>query len=282
MPRRMPRPLFALFSIGGLLLATALPFLPGGYDGLAVPLSAMARGFGLLSLLLVPVGVAWWLAAKKSTGAGRRGRAWPVVATLVAGSIAALAAAAMAVQSSGATLALGACACWSWLAYRFGRRRLTDPGSEGSDRGVAALLVAVPLVVVGAQLALAEPLTSFARRRAIDGVEPLIADIERYRAANGEYPRSLLAEWMDYRPPVIGVAGYQYGATDNAYVLAVEVPTFSLTAREFLVYDPTDAHVMPSHDAHCLLPTASERALYRGYYSATPLDQAHWKVLLFD
>jgi hypothetical protein len=40
-------------------LITPLPFTPGTYDPLAAPLSMMARGFGFVGLLLVPVGVLW-------------------------------------------------------------------------------------------------------------------------------------------------------------------------------------------------------------------------------
>lgn len=42
-----------------LTLFMLLPFLPGRYDSLAVPLSMMAQLFGMVGLLLVPVGLAW-------------------------------------------------------------------------------------------------------------------------------------------------------------------------------------------------------------------------------
>jgi hypothetical protein len=37
-----------------LMLCTVVPFLPGGYDGLAVPLSAMAQMVGTAGLAIVP------------------------------------------------------------------------------------------------------------------------------------------------------------------------------------------------------------------------------------
>jgi hypothetical protein len=40
-----------------VLFCTLLPFLPGDYDSLAIPLSGMARIFGKAGLLLVPVGI---------------------------------------------------------------------------------------------------------------------------------------------------------------------------------------------------------------------------------
>ena len=49
-----------MIAIIALIVACIfLPFLPGGYDAFAVTLSAMAQGVGFLSLLLVPIGIAW-------------------------------------------------------------------------------------------------------------------------------------------------------------------------------------------------------------------------------
>ena len=42
-----------------VLVATFVPFFPGGHDPLAVPLSAIAWALGRVGLLLVPVGGLW-------------------------------------------------------------------------------------------------------------------------------------------------------------------------------------------------------------------------------
>lgn len=46
-------------ATGAVRLCTLLPFLPGRYDSLAVPLSLMAQILGTAGLLLVPVGALW-------------------------------------------------------------------------------------------------------------------------------------------------------------------------------------------------------------------------------
>lgn len=47
------------------ILATFLPFFPGGHYPLAVPLSAMAWALGRAGLLLVPVGGLWlWVSTR--------------------------------------------------------------------------------------------------------------------------------------------------------------------------------------------------------------------------
>ena len=266
------------------LVATALPFLPGRYDVLAVPLSMIARVYGTASLLLVPIGLVWLPYELRLTSDGKRpGRVSLVLATLAAGSIATVGAAGMAFNLSGAPLTVGVLTAYGLVLWRCGPGMLRwARQSSGRDITVALALILVPCVVTGAQFALARPLTSLAWRRTMDGLAPLIGDIERYRTTNGHYPRSLFSEWMDYRPVVIGVRGYQYEISGDGFSLAVEVPTFSFDSREYLFYNPGDVHVMASHDADLLVRTAAELPQYRGYHSARRVDRLHWFLLSFD
>jgi hypothetical protein len=266
------------------LVATALPFLPGPYDALAVPLSGFARVLGLVSVLLVPVGIVWLLYEWRRRAAGvHRGRAGFVLATLVTGSFAVFGGAAFTHALAGATLPLCVLAAWGVALWWGGPRLLGWARSpRRRDLAVPLTLILAPLILVGAQRSLAIPLTSLAWNRTIDGVTPLIADIERYRATNGRYPRSLFSEWCDYRPAVIGVSRYQYEPSGDGYNLAVEMPSFSFDSREFLVYNPNDTHAMASHDAFLLQRTAAELLNYPGYYSARPLDRPHWALLSYD
>ena len=266
------------------LFATALPFLPGRYDALAVPLSGIARSLGMASLLLVPIGLVWLVYELRRTIDGARcGRVGFVVAILGGGSIAVLGVVLVAVMLSVVPVAVGMLTAWVLVLWRGGPRMLKwARRSRGRDIASALALILVPGVLTSAQLALARPLTSFAWNRTMDGLAPLIADIERYRATNGHYPSSLFSEWMDYRPAVIGVRGYQYETSGDVFSLAVEVPTFSFDSREYLLYNPADTHVMASHDADLLLRTSAELVQYRGYYSARRLDRPHWTVLSFD
>ncbi|HEX5885823.1 MAG TPA: hypothetical protein VFY67_14875, partial [Pyrinomonadaceae bacterium] len=61
---------------GIVLLCTLLPFLPGSYDNLAVALSEMAHMFGVVGLLLVPVGLIWLAANRSSRLTQRRHVVW--------------------------------------------------------------------------------------------------------------------------------------------------------------------------------------------------------------
>src|SRR5688572_1000481 len=55
-----------------IVLGTLLPFLPGNYDSLAEPLSGMCRVFGILGLLLVPIGALWVASGYRDRLAGKQ------------------------------------------------------------------------------------------------------------------------------------------------------------------------------------------------------------------
>jgi hypothetical protein len=153
-----------------------------------------------------------------------------------------------------------------------------------SPSRVPLYLVVVPLVAFGIRLAVAEPITEFSRSRAIRNSASLIADIERYRAANGRYPPSLLAENADYLPMVIGIKQYLYGPAGDAYNLAFEQPSFRFGTREFVVYNPLDQQTLVGHAAHLLRLSPEELVPGRrlGHYAVHDARQPHWKYFWFD
>lgn len=280
----MKRVVLAAALVLATLLATAWPFLPGRFDGLALHLSVLGRGVAVGSILLVPLGLPWLvreaILPAREVRPRRTGFAHAIVGL---GSLSALVAAVFALGLSGIALATIVLSGWV-LALCCGAPRLVvwARGPRERDLVAPALLVIAPLAVLGAQLGLAEPLESWAWNRTMDGMAPLIADMERYRGMRGSYPRSLFAEWADYRPEVVGVSGYLYEPAGDGYRLAIEVPSFSFDSRVFLSYDPTDRHVMASHDADLLARPELELPRYHGYHTAGPLDRPHWKALHFD
>ena len=64
----MTNGLLACVIVSGVIAATFLPFVAGGYDPLAVPLSGMAWVLGRVGLLLVPIGGLWlWASARQAS-----------------------------------------------------------------------------------------------------------------------------------------------------------------------------------------------------------------------
>jgi hypothetical protein len=271
-----------VLTIALLLLFTFLPFLPGSYDNLAVALSEMAHLFGIVGLLLVPIGLLW-LAADRSSRLTQRRHVFPLLA-LLASTLVWLSLYLGAVIHSGLVLACAVVLLWlvllrkTWLIFR--------RGSETADRAsvLPFYLIVVPVVVALVQFALVERAVEFSRNRAILNSAPLIAAIEEYRTRNGHYPTSLLAEWPDYLPRVIGISQYHYQPHGDAYNLVFEQFNYRFGTRAFVVYNPRNEQVMTAHARDILEFTPEQLVVERtrGHYSQHDLPQPNWKVFMFD
>lgn len=281
--------------VGGLIilfvLCTFYPFLPGEYDRLAVPLSVMAQAFGMVGLLLVPVGILWL--AYELRKRERRKRNLPTtargyyfaLATMVATSIVALLVSFGAFMSISLPLGFLTLALWSYIVVRVTPRLKLLKKAEAEDFNPAPLyLVLVPCIVLIFQISLASTATEFSRNRAIAQSAELIGDIEEYRAAHGSYPSFLQAVNKDYHPSVVGIEQFHYAPNGDAYNLFFERPAFLLDfgVREFVVYNSRDEHIMISHTAWILAGPAEELEARQGRPATHDASKPHWKYIWFD
>jgi hypothetical protein len=253
------------------------PFVPGGYDRLAVPLSTMAQVFGVVGLALVPGGLVW-------LSMPRFGFALAVVSTAV-GTCVALVLALFATLSVGNAFGVLTLAAWVCVLVQVipKLKRLKRAESTGFHP-VPVYLVCLPVLALAAQLALVAPMTRATRDRAIANASAFIADIEQYHARHGRYPASLQAQNRDYFPDVVGVERYVYVPQGDSYNLSFEQPRFLLDrfgTREWVVYNPRDEHRVYSHVAW-LLPPPEVAEPSQGWYASGETAFAHWKYFLFD
>ena len=261
-----------------ILFCTLLPFLPGGYDGLAIPLSTMAQVFGIVGMVLVPVGLLW-IAVDRSRFAERR-YVFALLA-LIALSLVWAAICFTAIMLSGFALGVFAVSVWVYAVIK------AWPALRRTKTTATALpfyLVVVPVAVLLLQYALLERAVEFSRNRAILNSAPLIAAIEQHRIANGRYPTSLLAVVNDYKPNVIGIRNYQYEQHGDAYNLFFEQFAYRFGTQEFVMYNPRDEHVMTVHAIDLLELTPAQLALdrTRGHYALNNSPHPHWKYFWFD
>lgn len=262
-----------------ILVCTLLPFLPGPYDSLAVPLSSIAQIAGVLGLAVVPFGLIWIAADRSDRFAQRRYVfSW---AALIVSALVWAAVCLVAVIQSGFVLGVVALVLSVYFALKGwpGLRRVS-----GRPSALPFYLVAVPVTVVVVQFALLERAVTFSRNRAIVNSAPLIEAIEQYRTANGQYPKSLLTVVNDYKPSVIGIREYQYEPHGEGYNLFFEQFTYRFGTQEFVMYNPRDEHVMTVHSIDLLQLTPSQLALdrARGHYAVHDASQPHWKYFWFD
>ena len=266
-----------------IVLCTLLPFLPGRFDSLAAPLSGMSRIFGVVGLLLVPVGALWAASGYWNRLAAKQ---YPIaIAALIASSVVWILISLGALVSSGFLLGLGSLALWAYGVSRvLPRLRLLKSAPPRPTSAVALYLLIVPVAVTLLQMAVVAPAIESSRNRAIRNSARLIADIEQYRAAHGRYPASLLSVWEDYLPGVIGIKEYHYEPSGETYNLFFEQVALHFGTREFVMYNPRDQHVMTSHKMDLLQFTPEELALERsrGHYAVHDAPHPHWKYFWFD
>lgn len=270
-------------TTAGIMLGTLLPFLPGRYDSLAVPLSLMCQILGRLGLVVVPAGALWVATGYWSRLAGKQYSI--AILALIASSAVWMIVSLAALVASGFVLCLGAIALWIYVVSRvWPRLRLLKSTTPRPISAGAFYLLTVPVAVALLQMALVAPAIEFSRSRAVRNSAPLIAAIEQYRATQGRYPASLLSVWPDYWPGLIGIYEYHYEPSGEAYNLFFEQFALAFGTREFVMYNPRDEQAMTSHKMDRLELPPQELALEqgRGHYAVRDGPHPHWKYFWFD
>jgi hypothetical protein len=275
-----------------IVLCIVYLFLPGGYDGLAMPLSTMAQAFGALGLLLVPVGVLWLVYELRSQVRRRQNlpvekrRYYFAVGSVVIASVVAMAIALIALATIGLSFGLLTLTLWLYSVIRLFPRLRLSKNTESERFSPAPLyLIVIPIAILFFQIVLATPLTEFSRDHAITNSHDFIKDIETYHDKYGHYPVSLAAMWKDYYPDVVGVEKYHYLPYGESYNLFFEQPRFFLDnigTREWVVYNPDDEQRMYSHTAWFLLLSPEELERSQGWYAVHDASTPHWKYFWFD
>jgi hypothetical protein len=268
-------------------LAMLYPFLPGDHDPVAGPLSTLIQLVGAAGLLLVPVAGPWlWYETR------RRGRIDPnrrhafARATLATGAVAVVLVTLPVRFAVGAFAAVLTLVVSTYLFVRCRRRlrRLRLPAAAKVNPA-PLYLTALPVVMVLLQILLAGPAVESSRDRAMARGQELIDAIERHRATYGRYPESLAAVYPDYHTSVVGIDRFQYARSGEAYNVYFEQPRFLFDVfgtREFVVYNPRDDHVLPSHAAAVLEWPADRVATRQGWYAVHRPAGAHWVTFWFD
>ena len=185
--------------------------------------------------------------------------------------------------TQGVSLALGVLALWIYGVVRMvPTLKAMRTTGLGRFNPAPLYLVVVPAAASLAQYWFHGAAADFSRDYAIRQSAALVSDIEKYHQANGRYPASLLALHQDYKPGVIGVERYFYEPNGDAYNLFFERMSNQLGARELVVYNPRDEHLVVVHDSDVLLWTPEQLRARRTFNFVHDTSIAHWKYFWFD
>ena len=150
----------AILLAAVLCLVMVLPYLPGRFDASAATFSFVVQVAGYVSLLMVPVGVAWLVSP-------RRFRLWYRLALVLAGLVAlviTISTAAVNQLALGVMLGVGAI-IFLWTVYRGSRTDLEHVGRQGN--AIPFCLVCVPLILVTFRGTVLSRAADWSRDRAI-------------------------------------------------------------------------------------------------------------------
>lgn len=252
------------------------PFMPGDFDRLAMPLSTIIQGFGIIGVLLSVIGVLWLLLPNKFIFfANLSLYLWGfliIIFTFLAYLIA------------GILFGIVILIFLTLSLIKF-RQRINETLEKESFSFFPFYLIVLPFSILTIQFIIAKPITDWSRNRTISNANEFIRDIENFKSKNGYYPMTLQAMYKDYYPQSVGVDKFHYLPFGNSYNISFEQPRFLLDiigTKEWVVYNPKDEHRVYSHTSWFLLLSPEESEIRQGWYSSVNTKHRHWKLFLFD
>mgnify|MGYP000859802162 CR=1 FL=1 len=274
------------------ILFIFLPYFPGGYDHLAVMISSIIQIASFISLLLVPVGILWFIyervQRKKGKNGSRKCVSFAITGQIVLSLIVIVCslAAIGGIGNFRGSLMLGVflpiifvCYTNSLIIPRIKQMKNSDTHRQSF---IPLYMIIIPIVVVIFRVTLISPAINYSTNYAIEQSAPLIQDLEEYYSKTGQYPVSLQGLWKDYSPNVMGIERYYYEPNGEAYNLFFEQFSSDFSAREIVMYNKFDEHIIRSHPSFIFTLPPEEFERYRGYFAEFDLPKPHWKYFLFD
>jgi hypothetical protein len=259
-----------------LTVGIIYPFMPGDYDRLAMPLSILIQGLGIVGVLLSLLGILWLIFPnlfKLFANTLLYSIAFLTIIFVFFGYLLA------GILFSFIILTLLA------LIYINVKKKLREATNKKSFSFIPLYLIVIPLFILMIQLLIAKPITDWSRDRTIANAKEYIRDIENFKSKNGYFPKTLQAMYKDYYPQTVGVEKFHYLPDNNSYNISFEQPRFFLDivgTKEWVVYNPQDKHKVYSHTSWFLLLSPEESEIRQGWYSSLTTKHKHWKSFLFD
>jgi len=259
-----------------LILGIIYPYFSGDFDRLAMPLSTIIQGFGILGIILSLLGLIWLLMPSKY-------KIFTIISIYIFGFLIVVFT-FFAYLISGILFGISILLILGLLLLKY-RQRIIVPFEREAIAFFPIYLIVLPVSILTVQLLIARPITDWSRDRTISNAKDYVRDIEIFYTRNGYYPKTLQAMYKDYYPNTVGVEKFHYLPFGNSYNLSFEQPRFFLDVvgtKEWVVYNPRDEHRVYSHTSWFLLLSPQESEIRQGWYSSADTKHKHWKSFYFD
>lgn len=257
-------------------LSIIYPFMSGDFDRLAMPLSTIIQGFGIIGIILSLFGLIWLLMPSKH-------KIFSIISIYLFGFLIVVFT-FFAYLISGILFGISILFVLGLLLLKY-RQIIIVPFERETIAIVPIYLIVLPVSILTVQILVAKPITDWSRDRTIFNAKDYVMDIENFYTRNGYYPKTLQTMYKDYYPNTVGVEKFHYLPFENYYNLSFEQPRFFLDiigTKEWVVYNPKDEHRVYSHTSWFLLLSPQESELRQGWYSSVDTKHKHWKSFFFD
>lgn len=250
--------------------------MSGDFDRLALPLSTLIQGFGVLGIVLSILGLIWLSMPSKY-------KICSIISIYLFGFLT-IVFTFFAYLISGILFGISILFVLGLLLLKY-RQKVIVPLERETIAVVPIYLIVLPISILTVQLLIAKPIIDWSRDRTISNAKDYVRDIENFYTKNGHYPKTLQAMYKDYYPNIVGVEKFHYLPFGNSYNLSFEQPRFLLDiigTKEWVVYNPKDEHRVYSHTSWFLLLSPQESEIRQGWYSSVDTKHKHWKSFMFD
>ncbi|HYJ37609.1 MAG TPA: hypothetical protein VEV87_03295 [Chitinophagaceae bacterium] len=252
-------------------LCILLPFLPGPYDRLSLPLSGLAQLTGYMGLLLVPIGIFWLIEEiKKLAGTNKLLNNWnsgfyfAIAATCICTFLCLIFTLALSFEvgmsASIVSLVIIVVVLYKLCKAIRGLRHITKPKFNATP----LYLLSIPLIAFTVSLFFVSPVSELARNYAIKQGEKVIDAIESYRDQRGSYPQSIEYLYDLPKPSIMGSDKFIYELNGDAYNLSFVQHQHLGATREVVMYNKNDEQNV------------------KGHFAAYDAKQPHWKYYWQD
>lgn len=254
------------------------PFMPGRFDNLSIPLSFMAQIFSFASLILVLLGLLWWIKIKTTGVQELTQRRFLKTALVIAGFVSLIVSIGAFSQNHTSLAILFLVTSFITLTRTF--FKLKNDGLKSDF--LPLYLIIIPILVAVARFQFIDRAVEWSRDRAIKNSETLIQSIENYQMKNGHYPITLQALHYDISPEVIGISQYFYEPNGSAYNIYFKQFSDQLDAEEIVMYNKLNEHYFTAHSQDILEYSGDTLVLRRGDRRRVELSTPNWISIIFE
>lgn len=252
-----------------LIICILLPFFPGRYDSLSLPLSVSAQLIGYIGLLLVPIGILWFIQEMRKSGGSpvplnnwSSGYNYAISASIICTlmSLVFMLVLAVSVGFSAGIIA------FIIAAFILNRQfnAIKDLRSRTGFNVAPLYFIIIPLIALFVSTRLVFPVSNHSRNSAIKQAEKVIVALEKYRTETGNYPTSIDYLYDVPTPEVVGIKEFIYELNGNDYNLSFVQHQHLGATREVVSYNKNDDHKV------------------KGHFASFNTDTPHWKYYWLD